>query len=472
MSVYCNEYGQHVLTTHNNTADYFLLGNDGIPVYSSHDLFPISAHFGAITGYGDVLYAAFDYGSSNQIRVYYSANGGQSWTASQIYTPNVTISDIDAFADAYGCHIVWDTEPTTDEVYYVHYSLANGLFEYQENVTEDNAGTVTGRYPKVLRVGDRLVVSFVTTNILNHNCGASRDADVSSGTPQWDYASRLTPSSVDFGNQSITAQGDHLYQLLFEKGGVGSEGIYLASRPLAGDWDALSNLDTYAGFEDQNFRRELVTDADTVYSVYCAVRTVPWEECLGWNKIGIRMRMHATNWTNWPVERIIREACADQIRLQDAAVSASRTGQYAFWSQGVEATKWMWRRVRSLSETIPENMFWTGNNWVSDDVTIESEKTVTAWAGSVTTVLANKKIIVAEGATLIVKDNAQFKFEPGASIDVQGSLIVQGTVQHPAIFTSTTPSGSWSGIDIGASATDCSIDYAHFSNASTAITVP
>lgn len=132
----------------------------------------------------------------------------------------------------------------------------------------------------------------------------------------------------------------------------------------------------------------------------------------------------------------------------------------------------MRRFVYPLSGQITENMFWTGDNWVSDDVTIQSGKTVTARAGSVTTVLANKKIIVAEGATLIVKDNAQFKFEDGASIDVQGSLIVQGTVLHPAILTSTTPSGSWSGIDIGASATDCSIDYAHFSNASTAITVP
>lgn len=367
-------------------------------------------------------------------------------------------------ADEDGCHVVWDTEGGTGEVYYVRYDPLGDQFLGFHTITEPSTGADAGRFPKILEIGDRLVVSFVTTDLAS-NCGASRDAAISNGTPVWDASARLTPTSFNFSNQSIAPLGDYLHMLLVEHSGAGSgERICVTSRPLSGDWDTPAQLGSERYFqptEELNPGRQLVNSEDSIYAAYCS------QDPLN-NRFTVEIRTNPP--TNWSSDHIFQE-WVDPV-IWHPTISASATGQYAFWVYVNNTDRWMARRVRSLIGSIAENMFWTGNNWVSDDVTIESEKTVTAWAGSVTTVLANKKIIVAEGATLIVKDNAQFKFEPGASIDVQGSLIVQGTVQHPAIFTSTTPSGSWSGIDIGASATDCSIDYAHFSNASTAITVP
>lgn len=190
ISSYSDGYGQHVLTapvSGTGLTDYFLLGTDGQPVYSSPNPFPVSnsSVSGAITGYQSVVYAVLEV--SGQIKIYSSTNGGELWSSSSGYTPPTTIESIDAFADAHGIHIVWDSEGVTlNEVYYVLFDPSAGFLSPQQ-ITD--MGTVTGRFPKVLTSGDRLIVSFVTTHLNNDDRGATRDADISGTTP----VGRITP---------------------------------------------------------------------------------------------------------------------------------------------------------------------------------------------------------------------------------------------------------------------------------------
>jgi len=113
ISAYSDGYGQHILTGTSGQVNYYLLGNDGQPVYSNPAPFPITveAGFGAITGFQNIVYAAMEV--SGQIKVFYSTNGGFSWFSSNSYTPPANPYHVDAFADGRGCHIVFSTETIT-----------------------------------------------------------------------------------------------------------------------------------------------------------------------------------------------------------------------------------------------------------------------------------------------------------------------------------------------------------------------
>jgi hypothetical protein len=182
ISAYSNGYGQHVLTsTVSGGVDYFLLGNDGVPIFSSPDPFPVtgSLAWGAIAGYQNILYAVVGDVNPYELRMFWSTNGGQSWTEATPYPSPGSVGAIDAFADVRGCHIVWNSQGPLYEVNYVLFNRLVG-FDYFQQVT--GVGLYEGRYPKVVTFGNRLIVSLATTHLQpGENRGATRDADFSGG---------------------------------------------------------------------------------------------------------------------------------------------------------------------------------------------------------------------------------------------------------------------------------------------------
>jgi parallel beta-helix repeat protein len=453
ISAYSDGYGQHMLTAVSNNIDYFLLGNDGQAIYSSPDPFPVSsqASSAAITGYAGNVYAAVE-GASGLIKVYSSTNGGATWSASDGYTPPATVVNVDAFADIYGVHIVWDTEGSSNtEVYYVRYRPFNNDFVNLQHITD--IGAITGKFPKIISGDSRLVVSFATAHLVD-NSGASRDADISSGVPVWESNVRLTPtvSAVNFGNTNIAVQGNTLHMLLFEAAGPGGEDMYVSTRAFNPpvNWSAPSHLDNYGGTtgEDYNFRRRLVAQGDTVFATYAKIRS------LGFPTYETSIRSRYISGESWsvPVD-VFSKAIIEpplNVALERPTLSASRLGQYFYWTDGLfghNASRWFRRRVRSLFGDVIENMFWTGNNWITGTVTIQSGKTVTVKAGSTTNVAANAQIVVSAGANLIIEPGATMKFSSGAKIVAEGNLIAQGTQAQPIILRNDIAANQWGGVE-------------------------
>jgi hypothetical protein len=150
-------------------------------------------------------------------------------------------------------------------------------------------------------------------------------------------------------------------------------------------------------------------------------------------------------------------------------ISSSKTGTYLYWHIGAGfASAWMRRKVFALSGSITENMFWTGNNWISADTYIEAGYTVTAKTGSNTYILANNTLVVR--GTLLVEPGAEFYFEPGAQLQVDGTLNVQASPSDHAIFTRSGTTGVWNGISSGPYAPgSVTLNYADISYATTGI---
>ena len=201
---------------------------------------------------------------------------------------------------------------------------------------------------------------------------------------------------------------------------------------------------------------------DTVYGVFSPFSQVTPE-------LRTLVYKPATGWTTSQIE-------SGSAGYEYPTISSSRTGVYYYWHLDNYASAWMKRKVYPISGSVAENMFFTGYNWVTGDLTIESGATVTAKTGSVTYVLANKMITVNSGGTLIVEPGATFNFESGASIEVNGTLTVQAPTPpstQRAMFTSSGPNVTWGGIVVenGSSTASASLSYVDIVNTGTALRV-
>jgi parallel beta-helix repeat protein len=469
-------YGQHVITySSGGLFEHYLIGNDGEVISAnSGNIHPIRiSEFGvSITNSTGIVSVVFDT-TGDKLVLHQSTNGGASWTRKGSYNPSPhSIRNIDAFEERRNnrdmVHIVWDSD-AGDTVYYVRYE-GGTVNNFVASQTITNIGGITGKNPKIVTSSDRAHVSLVTTNDSQNKRGTMRDFVFSNGQWENSYRQTNTISSLVYAigqeNLGVRNNGttDSIHITMDENSGPSSGySIRLSRRKVDSDWPTTTeyyNWDHNNSDNPSSNRRRMVSVGDTLYAVFSrasssdgGIKYGEYKQSSGWSSL-------------YTVEPQSGGA------LRKVAISTSRTGIYVTWETPTPGDVHMARKAFPLSGSITENMFWTDSNWVSGDLAISSGYTVRAKAGSVTTVLANKKIIVAEGATLIVKGDAQFKFGAGASIDVQGTLMVQGTPGHAAIFARSGQSGTWSGIDIDASATNCSIEYAEFSDATTAITVP
>jgi parallel beta-helix repeat protein len=303
-------------------------------------------------------------------------------------------------------------------------------------------------------------VVFQRTNV-TPGINSTRDADFSASPPTWESNYQDVPVTFHTGGsvlyQSVALLGDTLHEVSYEYIPQGPHYLHASKRLNDGSsWPTSVELGAF-GLGDFNGKKCLLTSGNAVYLLNPS-----------WTAGQLWLRSYVST-TGWAAPEVIQSGAGP---YRFPTISSSRTGLYLYWHSGNPITSApMQRKVYPLTGTVTENMFLTGNNWISGDLTIASGYTVTAKGGSITYVLANKKITVAEGATLIVEGGAQFKFESGASMAALGTLQVQGTSSHPVTFTRSGNSGTWNGIDIGTFETDCAIEYALFSHASVPIAV-
>lgn len=243
---------------------------------------------------------------------------------------------------------------------------------------------------------------------------ATRDADFSTSPPTWEG----TYQSISFaqhGNgtiyyQSIVRRSDTLHVVSYEYIPSGPHYMHASKRYINGNsWPSSTDL---GDFSLSNFdgRRSLTVLGDTVYLVFSPFSQVTPQ---------LRTRVYKPA-TGWSASTAVESGGG---AFQYPTISSSRTGIYFYWHRNDYATAWMKRKVYPLSGTIAENMFLTGKNWITDDLTIQAGVTVTLKDGSITYVSDNKKLIVANGGTLKKERGSQIVFGSGAKYQLNASLL-------------------------------------------------
>jgi len=179
-SSFGDNYGTHVLVPEGADFSYKLLGNDGnlvpgtiSPIIPKENL--TSASVASYNGVISVI--AYEETNPPRLRIFQSSDGGQSWSDNFFILPSgVTVLHLDAYANSFGVHTTWDNE-LQNRVYYARYA-AGGWTGLQE--VTDISGP-TGRAPKVISTGDKLVVGFINvvppTDPEPFHLAISRDLD-------------------------------------------------------------------------------------------------------------------------------------------------------------------------------------------------------------------------------------------------------------------------------------------------------
>ncbi len=442
-SAVSNGYGQHIAATGGGiVARYYLLANDGKIIYGPTPLGNAltAGDFNcAVATYGDkVMFVRRDIDQSVlQIRLYQSSDGGATWDSDLLktYPPTVTVSRIDAVADANGVHIVWDNDSST-EVYYVRYVEQSGQFADFRNVTnDDEISGLTGKLPKVVTVGNKAVVSFVRTDGgVTHHVGASRDVDLSINPPSWEFPRWTTADNTyNISTQSVTNLNNDIHMVVYEESGLGyPREINVSQRTITGGWTPLVNVDNYGVTgEEGNYRRKMTSTSANRYMTHSNTNG-------SFYQIMLRTYDPATGWT------IVDILDQDAVSRRFPTISSSRTGAYTYWTTADYANRYMRRKVLTMSGSITENMFWTGYNWISGDTNIENGHTVTMKGGSVgstTTIQAGKKLYVKAGGKLIIEDGAQLVMESGAQIILDSGSPSGGILELADNALVTIPAG-------------------------------
>ncbi len=114
--------------------------------------------------------------------------------------------------------------------------------------------------------------------------------------------------------------------------------------------------------------------------------------------------------------------------------------------------------------SLASNTLWVQYNNVIDRNNLPTNITVdTVWtAGNAEPYIIASTLIVDAGVSLTLQPGTELKFQSGASLVVNGSLVVSGTAQDNVVFTSNQLSkaiGDWTGISVAASGM-VTIDYA------------
>jgi hypothetical protein len=231
---------------------------------------PSDLGLGSITGYGGKLSVVVDVEVGDDMKLYQSLDGGNTFPYVFPLTlpPVVTILHMDAFADIRGVHIVWSNESET-EVYYVLFNQETHEFDPVKNVTDINIQD-TGKRPKVVASPNKAHVSFIKTDESPEYFGATRDVDYSTPEPTWDTDYRRTASMPQpAAQQRVALRSSQLHMILVEESGAGDEDMYSTDRLISGNWNPLIDFDGYGqSSEPTNHRRTITLANDTLYATY------------------------------------------------------------------------------------------------------------------------------------------------------------------------------------------------------------
>jgi len=79
-------------------------------------------------------------------------------------------------------------------------------------------------------------------------------------------------------------------------------------------------------------------------------------------------------------------------------------------------------------------------------------------------------ITVLAGETLTIPEGVQLQFSNGKTLNVDGTLIIQGAAVSPVVFTNQG-GNSWAGVNVSSTATGVNLNYLQIENADTGITI-
>jgi hypothetical protein len=187
-------YGQHILIRKNTTFNHYLVGNDGVILYSN-TISPepvLNSEFSAtITSGNGVLTVVA--GDGNAIKLWHSSNGGQTWSSPVVQPISASVVNIDATATSYddNVYVVWDNaypSNSNPKVYYYRYHPLVGWQDFQEVTDIGGRGLI----PKLAVTANKIVVSFSDPS--DNKKGKSRDRLLQSA---WDNFYRVTPDIQD-----------------------------------------------------------------------------------------------------------------------------------------------------------------------------------------------------------------------------------------------------------------------------------
>ncbi|MEK9136367.1 MAG: hypothetical protein AAB393_04540, partial [Bacteroidota bacterium] len=438
-TAYSDGYGQHLVGKFGtNTVKHYLLDNNGNVMFSAPFPGLSGGDSSSVTSYGGRVSVVVDVG--DVLKLYQSANGGESWGFTSEAPVGVTINRLDAYADQWGVHIVWDNT-LSDKVYYVRYrSESNDWFGFK-HVTDLGGNGLT---PKVVTSVNKAHVGFK-----GYSSSGGRSRDLYLPTEQWDNFYRDVPRPMNAGpavTQSISLAGDVLHMVfLTDIVYPGTGAVFSSKRDINGSWLAPVYVGTGRTYwESGNYRRKVATTAATTYTTYLdpnnGILVHAYNQQCGWSGFFQAEGFTGTNEQRYPM------------------VSVSKTGIYVFWNGTYPTShQHMRRRWVAMQGNISENSFWTGDNWVSGDLSIQAGVQVRLKPGSVTYISDNAHLIVQSGATMVMEPGSQLKFGIGASLVCYGQLFAVGTATTQVTFTSTSPSGTWSGIVLSGSGANGSV---------------
>jgi parallel beta-helix repeat protein len=434
-------YGQHLAVTYSSTPSkvyYRLFGNDGTLIWSQ--IFEpdnsLNINFATVTSYGGIVSlvagASNPVGDETRVYLFQSTNGGLSWPIAHNFDVGFAPENGDAFANESGVHITWkesEDVPATHEVYHRRRLPDMSTWSPIKHITDEVAGPYgQGGAPKVTVENDNVIISYVATTGSGQGiAAATRDGIISGNDITWDDFVRPTSdASFTPGAQSLAGLGGEKHWII-SQAGIGQH-LRTAVRQGNNAWSAPTFFASYGIDEDFNHRRKIISYGGSLLLSYISGSDVLFRSNAG---------------SGW-MSPFVVQGPGDYRR---STISASRMGTYVFWSFGQSVSQFMRRKVSGLSGSIDENMFWTGNNWLTGTVTIQSGKTVTVKTGSTTNVSANAQIVVSAGANLIIEPGATMKFASGAKIVAEGNLIAQGTQAQPIILRNDITANQWGGIE-------------------------
>ena len=109
----------------------------------------------------------------------------------------------------------------------------------------------------------------------------------------------------------------------------------------------------------------------------------------------------------------------------------------------------------------------------SGTISVDTVWTPAGPGGSNDPYLISGNLTVSAGASLILPTGTVLKFASGVQLQVDGTLLVQGTAANPVVFTSdkaTPAAGNWSGIKVNSGAVGVVIDHAQIAYANQGVT--
>ncbi len=486
-------YGHHYATVKNNRVEYYLFDNSG-GIIRSYDQFPTGSDLPSVTAYAGRQHIVLKNG--NTIELYRSTDIGVTWNLHSFQNTFGSVECIDAYEDLSGVHIAYGSSGIGGGV---KYHLRTRQPDEWANLPVDvSDAPLSYNRPSVIGGSDSAHV--LTTN-------GFYSIKIQGGTA-WTQPQGFVGLSA--GTMAIAGNDLHAITWAYDND---AKRLYNIRRPLTGgNWIGFSEINN--GVEGGNAPSPWkppsvgIFEGSDFFTPYRRVVTYALT-----SSSFVFMNGIAGN-TQINTPGILGSA---------PVVSAAMGSVVSVWKtqSGENANKATFRRVAlGIRGDLTENYQFTDTNWLVGATTLVTGRSLVLKSGSVTYLLGEfrdgtnalrgpGKLVVAQGATLVVEGNAKlyllspnpgetkggtlelgnnvvatiygtveakpgskFRFGDGASMNISGEFEAKGgSYTNPVVFE-RTGSGTWDGLVFtGTNVRNDTIEYARFSNTKTAISI-